>query len=320
MLRNISYNDNLSFMSYYINFLKNTVFRFKKFSKKYKLIVISNSSILFVFIGSQLYITLFYINTLPLPITIASFLSLIVYLYLGLFSLIKYTKLQKANYSLKKVRTYNENLNKLNEELHKFKHDFSNILQCIDGYIVNENMSGLKNYFSGIKKECTNINNIASLNPNLISDPGLYSLISSKYTLAEDLGLDFNIEITSNLSDITVPPYILTRILGILLDNSIEAAKLSKEKEIFFSVSSSLPNVNTRKYIIMIKNSYLDKNIDIDKLKEKGFTSKASKDGSHGIGLWEVDKILKRNENIDLFTSKNDLYFTQELEIYENIK
>ena len=35
-----------------------------------------------------------------------------------------------------------------------------------------------------------------------------------------------------------------------------------------------------------------------------------------GLGLWEVRQILKRNNNLNLFTTKDAEYFRQQFEIY----
>ena len=37
---------------------------------------------------------------------------------------------------------------------------------------------------------------------------------------------------------------------------------------------------------------------------------------NHGLGLWEVRKILKKNNNLNLFTTKTNKLFKQQLEIY----
>ena len=42
----------------------------------------------------------------------------------------------------------------------------------------------------------------------------------------------------------------------------------------------------------------------------------SGKENHTGLGLWEVRKIIKKNNNINLHTSKNDKYFSQTLEIY----
>ena len=104
--------------------------------------------------------------------------------------------------------------------------------------------------------------------------------------------------------------YEFTRILGILLDNAIEAASECDEK---------LVNVTFRKeekkhrIIVLIENTYKDKNVDTDKIFEKGYTSKSE---NSGLGLWKIRQILKKNNNLNLHTSKTSKLFKQQFEIY----
>ena len=70
---------------------------------------------------------------------------------------------------------------------------------------------------------------------------------------------------------------------------------------------------NKHRQILYIENTYKDKNIDTQKIYEKAFSTKPI---NTGLGLWEVRKILKKNNNLNLFTSKNDKFFSQQLEIY----
>ena len=64
---------------------------------------------------------------------------------------------------------------------------------------------------------------------------------------------------------------------------------------------------------IIIKNTYLDKDVNIDRIFEKSYSTKPN---NTGLGLWEVRQILKKNNNLDLFTTKNDKFFIQQFEIY----
>ena len=107
-----------------------------------------------------------------------------------------------------------------------------------------------------------------------------------------------------------MPIYDFSRMLGILLDNAIEAAATSNEKILRISFRDS--NYN-KVQIVEIENSYVNKNIDKDKIFEKGITEK---DNHLGMGLWEVKQIINRNNNVNLITEPNDLYFKQLLEIY----
>ena len=104
--------------------------------------------------------------------------------------------------------------------------------------------------------------------------------------------------------------YEFTKILGILLDNAIEAAKECQEKNINIIIRNDF---KVKRQLVIVENTYKDKNIDTEKIYEKGFTSKPN---NTGLGLWETRQILKRNNNLNLFTSKNNEFFKQQLEIY----
>ena len=72
-------------------------------------------------------------------------------------------------------------------------------------------------------------------------------------------------------------------------------------------------SVNTSTQIVCISNTYKNKNVDIHKIFEKGISEK---ENHQGIGLWEVKKILSKNNNVNLITSNDENYFKQQLEIY----
>ncbi len=253
-------------------------------------------------------------QNLPLFITLLTTASLVVYYLLSNAS--KTIRLAKASKSLEDAKLYNKNLQLLHDNLRCFKHDMANTMQCIGGYIANDNMEGLKRYYRNVQNECNNINNLTALNPSLINDSGLYSLLTSKYTLAEKDGLKFNVSICTNFDKLNIPSFLLTKILGILLDNAIDAARNSKEKEIYFEVNAPMKVSSVHKSIISIENSYANKDVDIDRIREKGYTSKSTESNSHGLGLWEVNKILKKSKNLNLYTSKDEKFFRQQLEIY----
>ena len=51
----------------------------------------------------------------------------------------------------------------------------------------------------------------------------------------------------------------------------------------------------------------------LNKIYEKKYSNKAK---NSGIGLWEVRQILKKNNNLNLFTTKDNKFFKQQLEMY----
>ena len=104
--------------------------------------------------------------------------------------------------------------------------------------------------------------------------------------------------------------YEFTRMLGILLDNAIEAASECDEKILNIIFRRDSKNSVD---IIKIENTYKDKNVNIENIFNKGISGK---ENHTGLGLWEVKQILKKNNNLNLHTTKNEQFFIQQLEIY----
>ena len=50
-----------------------------------------------------------------------------------------------------------------------FKHDFSNIMQAIGGYILTEDLSGLKKYYSSVFKDCSELHKLSIFNKDVLS-------------------------------------------------------------------------------------------------------------------------------------------------------
>ena len=104
--------------------------------------------------------------------------------------------------------------------------------------------------------------------------------------------------------------YKFTRILGILMDNAIEAASECDEKIINVTIRN---DIRQNRQLLIIENTYKNKDINLDKIYEKGFSTKPK---NTGLGLWEVNKIISQSKNISRFTSKTNKFFKQQIEIY----
>ena len=114
-----------------------------------------------------------------------------------------------------------------------------------------------------------------------------------------------------NVGEIGVDSYDFCVILGILLDNAIEAAKESDEKIVNVKFQRNKKNNK----VVIVENSYKDKDIDITKIFEKGYSTKPESP-DHGLGLWNVKRILSHTSELELFTSRGKM-FKQEIEMYD---
>lgn len=278
-------------------------------------ILIINFIVGIVSIAIQAYTQYLYIDYIPSFLILLSLVVLLIYFFISLYSLYRTNQLEKTKQLLEEEKMYNQTLNTLHENIRGFKHDFHNIVQALGGYISSNNMEGLKAYYKDMFGDCQINNNLTALNPELINNPAIYGLLVDKYYKAEALNIEFKVEVFIDLSNLNIKMYELTRILGILLDNAVEAASKCDKKQI--NVIFRKDN-KRNKDLIIIQNTYINKDVNIDRIFEKGYTSKEDNEDnkSHGLGLWEVRKYLKKNTDLDLYTTKTDELFSQQFEIY----
>lgn len=223
-------------------------------------------------------------------------------------------KLQYAIENLQQEKLYNKSLMILHDEVRAFKHDFGNIMQAIGGYIDSKDMHGLKIYYDQLFSDCQVLNNLNALTPDVVNNPAIYNILSSKYDKAQKLGITVYLNIFLNLNHLNMKIYEFSRIMGILIDNAIEAACECEEKLIHIELRK---DTSRNRQLFIVENTYCEKNIDIESIFEKGFSSKPH---NHGLGLWEVRQILKKNNNLNLYTSHDEHFFKQQLELYNKTK
>ncbi len=275
-----------------------------------KKIIILNLIFGFIILSIQAILTAYYVSIVPIFLTFLNFIALMVYFFIVIYSLSKTMKLQITAKNLENAENYNSTLSYLYDNVKAFKHDFDNMVFIIGGYIENNDINGLKTYYKNLEKDCERVNGLALLNPELINNSGIYNLLISKYKKANDYNVEIHLEYFFDLQKLKMPIYEFSRILGILLDNALEAAKESNEKQVNILFRDSQRNTTQ---IITIENSYNNKDVNTSLIFEKG---KTSKQNHTGMGLWEVKQILKRINNVNLITSKNEIFFKQSLEIY----
>ena len=283
---------------------------FKNINKKTKIFIILNIVIGIIYLIFQILITSQYMKSVPLSLTFFDFLILFSYFFISLFCLKKLVALNTVHEKLQKSEDYNKSLKDMNDNFRCFKHDYNNTVTTISGYLQNNDLSGLKTYFNKLENDCIAVNTLGTLDPNVINNPGIYHLISSKYYQAIDDGIQVSISFFLDLKELNMDIYEFAKILGILLDNAIEAARESEEKIINLTFRREH---NKHRDIVLIENSYSNKDINIDEIYQKGFSEK---ENHTGLGLWEIHKYLSRNTNLNLYTSKNHDFFSQQLEIY----
>lgn len=282
----------------------------ESFDKRTKYTIFGNFLLGLVIFIIQSVFLFYYIDNFSIVYTLFSFFSLLSYFAVSMYSLTRSTQLAVKTIELQTSTEYNKSLSILYDNVKCFKHDFDNIISTIGGFVQTQDISGLEDYYKSLQADCQKTNNIATLNPKLINNPGIYSLLSSKYHKADKLGIKINLDFFVDLNEFEINTYEFSRILGILLDNAIEAANECAEKIVNIKFRNDTKN---HRHLVTISNTYQNKDVDTEEIFEKGVSGKAE---HTGLGLWEVHQYVNKHPNLNLYTSKTTELFSQQFEIY----
>ena len=146
-----------------------------------------------------------------------------------------------------------------------------------------------------------------------IPSGGLRATIYSKLCLMDKLKIKYKLNIsrdvkTTDLIDLDEELVLkICRILGVFLDNAIEAVKTLKKKEISVEMY-----ILDNKLCVDITNNFKG-NLELDKISEAKYTTKGN---DHGYGLTLVNQIL--NEEVGILENEKSINrdtFTQTLKI-----
>lgn len=256
--------------------------------------------------------------TIIVPVTYGLYFNTVnlkIYMAIILIDLIivltKYTQYYiDSQDELKQEKTYNTTLSNLVDSLRVVKHDYNNILQTINGYIVTKEYKGLEEHFKELYKESNSIATTESVNPSVINQPAVYAIVGSKYNTAMTKNIKFDVDVETNIKEINFNFTDLSRILGILLDNAIEATEQTDTKEMSISFSY---NKKKQADMIEIKNHIkANSKIDLNKIFDKGESSKKVKSG---LGLWEVKNIISKKQNSQIYANIENNTFSQTIVI-----
>lgn len=212
-------------------------------------------------------------------------------------------------------RTLIENLNEYERMLDYQRisnHENKNQLLVIKGMVDNKNKK-LIEYIDEIIKEKREDNELLYTQAKRIPSGGLQGLVYQKMLIMQENNIKFNLNVSKEVRKIDFNEmvqkmnYDICRIVGVFLDNAIEAVikNRSKEREILISMYIS------KDFIIEISNHFNDE-INIDKITEKGYSTKGK---GRGYGLSLVKDIISKNRNIELDTLIINNIFTQKLKI-----
>lgn len=236
------------------------------------------------------------------------FLSVIILIVFVIFkNESKYDRLKEEN---RQMLNYVTKYEKIITAQGKANHEFKNQLMVIRGY-AQMNSNKIIDYIDEIVKDSNKAGSSYLISQlNNFPDGGIKGLLYYKLSIMEDEKIKYSINVEkgvkSSLKSLNIGDYKnITKILGVLLDNAIDASKKSKHKKINISVIKDNKNI-----VFKIYNTYKGK-IDIEKVGT-GYTSKGK---GHGYGLRLVKDIINENKVFDISHDLEDKYFVSSLYI-----
>ena len=193
----------------------------------------------------------------------------------------------------------------------KKNHEYNNQLMVIRGYINNPKK--LEEYLDLIAEEHKCGQNYTIRQLSNFPDGGIKGLIYHKLSKMEENKIKYYLYIDKDSKNIFEEKFDIktyqdiTKLLGVFLDNAIEASLEADKKEIEIDIKNSDGSI-----IITISNTF-NKNVDVKQVGKKGFTTKGV---GHGYGLSIVKDISKHNKNIETFNDIDEDKFKQTIIIY----
>ncbi len=138
---------------------------------------------------------------------------------------------------------------------------------------------------------------------------GLKGIVYYKMNIASDKKINYNINISKQvnikLEKENYKEYIsLCKILGIIIDNAIEASEKTKDKLLIIDAYNEKDDI-----VIEVTNSCKEKDIDISSLYKKGYSSKGN---NRGFGLYIARILLKNSKHLKMNQEcVNNLFITK---------
>ncbi|WP_422730741.1 GHKL domain-containing protein [Lactobacillus intestinalis] len=218
-------------------------------------------------------------------------------------------ELERRHHQLEKYTSY---LEKSEDDLRAFRHDYKNILNSLKVSAQEGNVQEVVQKLDKYTK--TTLNSAALLkykDVNHIHIKSIKSIIISKLTELYNLDIPYNFECRNNIHNL--PDHIdeldLVRIIGITFDNAIEESKaLIGEKhnirsaEVQIMVYSDGPG----EFEYEIRNRIQNKKISTSQIQQRGFTTKKN---HKGLGLANIKEIENKYPDMSISYTIQDGWF-----------
>lgn len=248
------------------------------------------------------------INSIIVEILFITLLLLVILtLILTFLKEVQRRRLASDKKEIERLESYAEVLEKSYKQLRKIKHNYVNIITTSFLFLEDKEYDGLKKYYveslklanEGLDFDELRINDIQN-----IKNPALKGIIAYKLIQAYHQNLKIHFECIENVKSVEISQVRMVEIVGILMDNAIEYIKINGGKiDVLITVKDEYKS-------ILIRNSLKSEKVKLTNIFSNGFTTKK---GHEGIGLNTLREIVSKEDNLEVVTTIDDGFITQEV-------
>ncbi len=226
-------------------------------------------------------------------------------------------RLEEQEAELAAQRFYNQQLQPIVDSLRRQRHDFDNGLAVLVGLVRARDIPGLDAFVADkITSKRANDALLAPIDSDTahrIHSAALLGLLSAEAAKARERNVRFTLAVDADVADLPVPVLPLCQILGILLDNALEAAAAAPQPLVQLRIGPSADAASAAdgegSLSFRVANTFAQAP-DLDRLAVPGYSTKGE---GRGQGLSIVRDRLRVLKRVQLATSLEGGWFAQEL-------
>lgn len=304
------------------------IFIIRRYSFKLRKQLSGNNRYIILWLNCYLYlvsniIAIVYTETNHVPPVSAFFITFLIiqtFFAIGIYYLIlkeqgqlmKKKKQEELKNKQHQLEAYANYLEKSEDDLRGFRHDYKNILNSLKVSAKEGNIQEVIEKLDKYTK--TNLNSKALLkykDVNHVHVKSIKSIIISKLTEMYNLNIPYNFECRSNVYNLPnkIDEFDLVRIIGITFDNAIEESKaLVAEKHQIRSANVQIMvfSDGPGEFEYEIRNKIQNKEISTTQIQRRGFTTKKN---HKGLGLANIKEIENKYPDMSISYTVQDGWF-----------
>ena len=216
----------------------------------------------------------------------------------------KYLRQQIEN-EQKQLLFYTEQIEAQQANIRKFRHDYQNMLTSFRYLLDEGDLEALRKYYAQLElaSEIVDTKGFALEGLSNVKVGEVKGILWHKLSEAQNLGIAVTLQSADEIKEIPVDSVSLVRMLGIVLDNAIEALAQIIDGQLVVGIAKLDSTI-----VITVENTFHAEDVTIRQFNKRGFSTKGQ---GRGIGLSNLAELVKASPNVTLSTSMEDGKFSQ---------